>query len=92
VSPDAINGTLELIGSALVWFNVLALWRAKQVRGVHWGSSAFFCLWGAWNLYFYPALGQWFSFYGGISVIAANVTWVMLAVRYGDGRVEPHKD
>lgn len=82
MTADVINGTFELLGSLLLWLNVLVLYRAKQARGVHWSASAFFTLWGGWNLYYYPALGQWFSLGGGVSVVAANATWVVLALRY----------
>lgn len=82
MTPDAINGAFELVGSITLWLNVLALYRAKQVRGVHYAGAAFFTCWGVWNLYFYPALGQWLSFAGGISVAAANATWLTLAIIY----------
>lgn len=82
MKPDYINGALEFGGSITLWLNVLALYRAKQVRGVHWGGAAFFTCWGAWNLYYYPALEQWVSFFGGLSVVGANATWLALALYY----------
>lgn len=85
MSADLTNGLFEVIGSILLWRNVAALLRAKEVRGVHWGATAFFTVWGVWNLYFYPHLGQWFSFAGGLSILAANTAWVVLALKYQGG-------
>ena len=41
---------------------------------------AFFTAWGIWNLVYYPAIGQWYSFAAGIVLAAGNLAWVMLAV------------
>lgn len=73
-------------GSILLWLNVKTLIKAKKVEGIHWGSSAFFTLWGLWNLFYFPSLGQWCSFCGGLSIAAANATWVVLAIYYGRRR------
>lgn len=82
MKPDYVNGAFELLGSITLWLNVVVLYRAKAIRGVHWGATAFFTCWGVWNLFYYPALGQWWSFAGGLSVMAANGTWLGLALRY----------
>lgn len=47
---------------------------------------AFFWSWGIWNLFFYPSLGQWYSFVGGIALVAGNTVWVALALRYRNRR------
>lgn len=79
---DLFNGSLEVGSFILQIGNIRRLLRDKIVRGVHWGSTAFFAGWGAWNCYFYPHLHQWFSFAGGIGITAANGTWVALAIIY----------
>ena len=40
--PDYVNGTFEVLGSLAIWFNVRALHRHKQVRGVSPVAVTFF--------------------------------------------------
>lgn len=82
VSPDILNGLFEFGGSLMIWLNVRALMRDRQVRGVCWPVTAFFWSWGLWNLYYYPSLHQWASFAGGACICAANCAWLILAVKY----------
>ena len=79
---DFVNGAFEATAGFLLWNNVRILVRQKQVRGVSILSTAVFALWGYWNLYYYPSLGQWLSFAGGLNVVAANTAWVVLAIVY----------
>ena len=65
LTPDMINGTLELCGGLMQVANVRRLLRDKMVRGVSWPFTAFFAGWGVWNCYYYPSLDQWCSFAGG---------------------------
>ena len=81
-APDVVNGLFEFFGGALLWMNVAALRRDRTLRGVRVAPTALFAAWGVWNLYYYPHLGQWWSFVGGLSVAAANAVWVALAIRY----------
>ena len=78
MTPDLVNGVLEFIGSAFIWMNVVRLHRDRQAEGVFWPTTAFFTLWGCWNLYYYPSLGQWVSFCGGLLIALGNLTWVAL--------------
>jgi len=80
--PDYINGAFELIGSVMTWLNVRTLIRHKMFAGVHIQTAMFFTLWGAWNLFYYPHLGQIASFIGGVSIFVANFTWIILAIYY----------
>jgi len=80
--PDVINGLFEFFGSTGVWLNVVALHRDKQFRGVRIGPTALFASWGFWNLYYYPHLNQWLSFVGGLSIVAANTTWLLQMLYY----------
>lgn len=73
---DLINGAFELAGAALLLLNVRRLHQDKKLRGVHWGPSAFFTTWGLWNLAYYPALDQWFSFAGGVALVVVNLVWI----------------
>lgn len=79
---DGINGTFELLGGAFIWLCVWQILRDKQSKGVNPISIMFFAVWGFWNLYYYPSLGQWWSLVGGVSVVVANVTWVLLMIKY----------
>ena len=80
---DGINGLFELGGSLLLWMNVRRLLKDKGYAGVYVPATAFFALWGLWNLYYYPSLGQWLSFAGGCSIVVANGTCVGLMLYYG---------
>lgn len=80
---DAINGVFEAGGAILVWNNFRRLRRDKLVRGVDWRVTAFFSAWGFWNaVAYYPSLHQWFSFAGGIALVAGNCAWLTLALKY----------
>jgi hypothetical protein len=81
-APDVINGVFELVGSVMCWLNVYKIIKDKRIEGVYWSVSGFFSVWGLWNLYYYPTLGQWASFAGGIFLAAGNITWTLLAIRY----------
>lgn len=82
MSPDIINGLFELSGGLLIANNCRTLWKDQMVRGVNVSTTAFFTAWGVWNLYYYPHLGQWWSFVGGICIASANTIWIALAIRY----------
>lgn len=82
-SPDHINGLFEAGGAIMLARNCLQLYRDKMVRGVHWAATAFFASWGLWNLYYYPSLGQWWSFTGGCALVSFNVFWLYQMAWYG---------
>lgn len=81
---DLANGSFEAVGALAIWGNVVRILRDKMVRGVDWRVTAFFWTWGIWNLWYYPSLEQWFSFFGGIALVAGNTVWVALALKYRD--------
>jgi hypothetical protein len=80
--PDMINGAFEALAGFMVLNHCRAVRRDKTVAGVSIVSSAFFTSWGFWNLYYYPHLGQWYSFWGGIFIVMANSAWVGLMIHY----------
>lgn len=82
MTPDMINGLFEMIGGLLVLNHCRAVLRDRRVAGVSIFSVAVFTLWGFWNLYYYPFLGQWWSFAGGLVIVMANALWVALLFRY----------
>jgi len=79
---DFINGMFELLGGVAIWISVVKLYEEKMVRGIHWAHVAFFTLWGAWNLYFYPYYGAMFSFWAGLFLFTSNTIYVILLIFY----------
>ena len=80
--PDLLNGCFELFGSAFILLSIMKVLKTKSSAGVSWIHPAFFTAWGVWNLFYYPHLGQWLSFVGGIGVVSANIIWVSLLIKY----------
>lgn len=79
---DNVNGMYELLAGLFILNHCRSVIKDKSVKGVSIVSTIFFATWGMWNLYYYPSLGQWWSFFGGISVVAANITWIFLMFKY----------
>jgi len=79
---DLINGSFELSAGIFCLINVFKLIKDKEIRGISWIPTMFFTAWGVWNLYYYPSLGQMFSFYGGMSVVTVNAIWLILVYYY----------
>lgn len=84
-TPDLINAVFEAVGGAMGWLNVAQLYRDKAVRGVNRFAIGMFTAWGFWNLFYYPQLGQWLSFGGGLVIVSANAAWLTLAIKYRRG-------
>jgi hypothetical protein len=82
ITPDLINAAFEAVGATFLALDCRALARDKCLRGVYWPGRVFFASWGAWNVLYYPAIGQWLSFAAGLLVLAVNAVWCLLAWRY----------
>jgi hypothetical protein len=82
MTADTVNGLFELLGGLFIGLSVRKLWLDKRVLGFHWGQLAFYTSWGFWNLYYYPSLGQWLSFFGGVSVVTANSVYLGMIAYY----------
>lgn len=82
MSADLVNGLFELTGGVFLCFNLRRLWQDKEVKGVSIPVTVFFLTWGVWNLFYYPYLDQWLSFFGGLLLASANVAWVFLAIYF----------
>jgi len=80
---DFINACFEFGAGFAVLNHCRCLWRDKEVKGISILSTAFFTAWGFWNIFYYPSLGQWWSFVGGLFIVAANCVWLGLLVWYG---------
>ena len=82
--PDLANGLFEALGAFVLYQNVKAIKRDKSIKGVDWRVTIFFTAWGFWNLFYYPSLDQWLSFFGGLGIVAVNSLWLYYAWRYKD--------
>lgn len=82
MSPDLINACFELATGILLFLNSWKLYKDKVVKGVHILPLMLITAWGFWNLYYYPHLDQWFSFWGGVVLVIANVLWFGLIIYY----------
>lgn len=74
--PDMINASFEMAASIFILNHARALWQSKQAHGISLLSTIFFASWGCWNIFYYPHIGQTYSFYAGIAVLIANLVWV----------------
>lgn len=80
--PDYVNGAFEILGAVAILGHVRRVLKDKAVAGVSIMASVFFASWGFWNLYYYPHLGQWASFTGGVFIVVGNVSWIALMIYY----------
>ena len=80
--PDIINGLFESIGGIMIWLNVLAILKDREVKGINWLTVVFFTSWGYWNLYYYPHLNQWASFLGGLVIVSGNTAWIYYCIKF----------
>ena len=69
ILADAVNGAFEVLGGLFILNLCRIVWNDKAVAGVSIVSIIFFTGWGVWNLFYYPTLNQWWSFYGGLVVV-----------------------
>ena len=65
-----------MLGAVAIFGHVRRVLKDKAVAGVSILATMFFALWGVWNLYYYPHLGQWFSFAGGVAIVIGNCCWI----------------
>jgi hypothetical protein len=79
---DAVNGVFETLGALFILLSVRKLYNEKLVRGVSYWHISFFMVWGFWNLFYYPALGQVWSFLGGALLVVTNVVYVGQLIYY----------
>jgi len=82
LTPDVFNGLFEFIGGCFLCLNIKNLYKDKVLRGVSWLPTVFMSSWGAWNLYYYPSLNQWWSFYGGLWIVTVNTVWLGMILYY----------
>ena len=81
-TPDLVNGLFELFGAAFVYLHIRQIRKDKKVAGVSIPAIFFFTSWGFWNLFYYPHLGQWLSFVGGMAIVTTNAVWIYYLIKY----------
>ncbi len=79
---DIVNSVFELFAGFAILMHCRAATKAQNVAGVSVLATIFFASWGVWNLFYYPMLGQWFSFFAGIFVMYANVMWIRAQFKF----------
>lgn len=82
MTPDIINGCFEAFAGIMILLHCRRLFIDKKVRGASTVATFFFTSWGFWNLFYYPNLGQTWSFVGGLVVVTANALWLGLMLYY----------
>jgi len=82
MNPDIINALFETFGGVVILLNIFRIYKDKEVKGFHWLVLFFFTSWGYWNLWYYPYLNQWFSFFGGIGVVTTNTVYLGMVLYY----------
>lgn len=82
MTPDAINACFELVGGLMLFLNCRRLYLDKHLAGVSVAPTAFFAVWGAWNVYFYSATGNVLSGAAGVLLLLVNLLWVGMAAYY----------
>ena len=81
-NSDKINSVFEAAGGLFIVLSIVQCWMDKSVAGVNLFHVGFFAFWGYWNLYYYKAIQQRFSFLASIGVTAANTIWLALLIYY----------
>ncbi len=79
---DNFNGLFEMTGGIFITLSVIRLYKDKKVRGVSMVATTFFMTWGWWNLYYYPAIKQWWSAAGAGFVALVNTIWLCQMIYY----------
>ncbi len=79
---DIVNGCYELFTAPFIGISIFKLYKEKKVKGVSWLHVGFIASWGYWNLFYYPRLGQWASFFGGLAIVLANTIWLTMMIYY----------
>ena len=82
MNTDTINGLFEFIAAGFLIFNCFKIYKDKCIRGVCAFPFVIYTIWGFWNLFFYPSVGCWLSFFGGICVVCINSIYCLQLWHY----------
>ena len=73
---DILNGIFEFSAGFFVYLHCVQVKKDRMVKGVNFAAVVFFTIWGLWNLYYYPSLGQWWSLLGSLGIVSVKTYWV----------------
>lgn len=79
---DLANACFEGCAAAFILNHCRVLYKDKKLRGVSVLSVAFFFSWGVFNIGYYWAIAQTFSWYAGIAVCLSNLLWITMMLYY----------
>lgn len=82
MNPDLVNASFEVAAVAFTVLNIRRALSDRSVRGVDPRAACFFTLWGVWNLFYYPHLGQALSFVAGVALVSVNSVYLGLLVLF----------
>lgn len=82
MNVDLVNAAFQLVGGYFTWKNAHQLWQDKKLVGAYWPTTAFFVVWGGWNLIMFHGLSFALSFWAGVVLLTGNAAWVVLALYY----------
>ena len=72
----------SIFASVLTYQNVRQAVLHGDIKGMHWFSTAFFGIWGVYQIYFYYTLGYIFSMIGGSLIVIIDAYWLYLFWKY----------
>ena len=82
MTGDQLNAFFEGFGALLIFTSVRQLLKDKVVKGFSPIPLMFWTAWGVFNVWYYPSLDQWLSFYAGLAVVAVNSVYLTLVLYY----------
>jgi hypothetical protein len=81
---DIVNSGFHLGAAIFTFYNCWIAYQQKEVKGVSKLTVVFMITWGVWNLYYFTAINQPFTWYMNIVIMSANALWLILAMRYSN--------
>jgi len=82
MNPDITQAAWELGSAVLSVLNIIAIRKSRTIAGVHWAPTAFFFLWGIYNLWFYTALHLPLAYWAGCAITLTNLIWLAHVAYY----------
>lgn len=79
---DLINALLEGMAGFFILVSIREAWSRRDVSGIHWVHALYFTAWGAWNLFYYPYLDQWYSAACAILVFGVNAFYLFTVIKF----------
>lgn len=77
---DHVNALLQLGAVGFVCLSIRRVLQDRGTRGLSLWQVGYFCAWGAFNLAYYPTLGQVWSTAAGVALFTANATYLSLCL------------